>query len=236
MDSYYRLKRGECFRKDLTGQRFGRLVVKSMEYNPGGKTYVNCVCDCGNTIKIPNTYLTTGDTTSCGCYQKERAKECNMKDHTGSISYYGIEFIRKASQNNKGQWLWECRCGVCDSIFIALPAKVLNGHITSCGCAKRSSKERLISEFLDKHNIKYIPEKTFDDCKNIHKLRFDFYLIDFNYVIEYQGKQHYEPVSLFGGDKEYEQRVFNDSIKRKYCKEMVLIYLRYHTILKTMKL
>ena len=40
-------------------------------------------------------------------------------------------------------------------------------------------------------------QKTFDDCKNIHKLRFDFYLPKYNCVIETHGEQHYKDSTDF---------------------------------------
>ena len=49
--------------------------------------------------------------------------------------------------------------------------------------------EDKILEFL---NIKYEEQKTFEGLKYIGKLRFDFYLPDYNLCIEFQGKQHYE--------------------------------------------
>ena len=52
----------------------------------------------------------------------------------------------------------------------------------------------------------------------IVKLRFDFFLPEYNTLIEYQGEQHYRSVPLFGGDEGYKRRQENDRIKRDYCK------------------
>lgn len=65
--------------KDLTGGRFGRLTVLredgKYEYKTGAHSRINwkCVCDCGNETSVPTLHLTSGNTTSCGCYKKERA-------------------------------------------------------------------------------------------------------------------------------------------------------------------
>ena len=54
--------------KDLTGMRFGRLKAQyPLDQRKNGKVVWHCQCDCGNTIDVPITYLTTGDTLSCGC-------------------------------------------------------------------------------------------------------------------------------------------------------------------------
>ena len=217
MTTYYKQVQSERNRKDVSGMRFGSLVVDHMIYKRGDKTKVACICDCGNYIETYLTYVTSGDTTSCGCVQRRRASESNTKDFTGIKSEYGVEFIRRAQQNSRGVWMWLCRCPLCGCEFMALPAKVLNGHITSCGCSKRSSRERLISGILDSLNVKYAEEYVFHDCKNEYPLRFDFYLPNYNTVIEYQGEQHYRVVPQWGGHDGLIIRERNDEIKRLYC-------------------
>lgn len=58
--------------KDLTGQRFGRLLCKSQaEKNKRGDILWECVCDCGNTCFVASTSLKRGRTKSCGCLRNE---------------------------------------------------------------------------------------------------------------------------------------------------------------------
>ncbi len=56
---------------DLTGQRFGRLVVVERAGMDGQYPTWLCRCDCGNTIITRGTYLRRGDTQSCGCLHRE---------------------------------------------------------------------------------------------------------------------------------------------------------------------
>ena len=44
-------------------------------------------------------------------------------------------------------------------------------------------------------------------------------MTDFNLVIEYNGKQHYEPVELFGGIDGFVETVKRDKIKKKFCQD-----------------
>lgn len=62
---------------DLTGQRFGRLVVVSRGSNSSdGKARWNCRCDCGNmATNVLSSSLRQGRTRSCGCYRKEVVAE-----------------------------------------------------------------------------------------------------------------------------------------------------------------
>lgn len=54
-------------------------------------------------------------------------------------------------------------------------------------------------------------------------LRFDFAVFDdegnLDFLIEYQGKQHYQPVSKFGGSRGFYQQQYNDNLKREWCKK-----------------
>jgi len=57
-------------------------------------------------------------------------------------------------------------------------------------------------------------------------LQFDFYLPERNACIEYDGKQHYEPVDYFGGEKAFRLSLIRDGIKTAYCKEKGIPLLR----------
>jgi hypothetical protein len=68
---------------DLTGERFGRLLVIKMAHRPGrrGSSWL-CKCDCGNEIVVASRVLRSGDTKSCGCLQRDIARE-NAKKNKG---------------------------------------------------------------------------------------------------------------------------------------------------------
>ena len=220
MDKYYQQQRGANCHKDYTGMRFGRLTVENMIYQYGKRTYAHCICDCGNTIDVIASSLTRtdgGQTLSCGCLQRERATEACTKDFTGHVFESGVVALRPGYQSKSGAWMWVCRCPHCNSEFMALPAKLNDKHIASCGCLKKSSGETMISGILDEMNIEYHTEYSFDDCCNILPLRFDFYIPKHNTLIEYQGQQHYASIEYWGGDEAFELRQHNDQIKRDYC-------------------
>jgi len=107
--------------------------------------------------------------------------------------------------------------------------QILNDHIRGNaprGIAVESKGVREILKFLEDKKIRYKREHFYKDCKNINYLRFDFYLIDYNILIEYDGRQHFESVDLFGGDEEFKKRKINDTIKDQYCKKNRIPLLR----------
>lgn len=60
---------------DLTGKRFGRLVVMARDPDPkDSKTWWICECDCGETVSVRTALLISGKTRSCGCLHREELR------------------------------------------------------------------------------------------------------------------------------------------------------------------
>lgn len=103
----------------------------------------------------------------------------------------------------------------CGNKWWVEPTNFLSYH--SCVfCSPRSRGEDKISDILNKKGIAYEREKRFDGCKGKKKLPFDFYLNDFNILIEYDGIQHFKPSF---NEKEFKNIIINDEIKNKFCAE-----------------
>lgn len=58
-------------RIDVTGQRFGRLLVCAMVYEAGKDSKAQCVCDCGSAFTATVYNMRSGNTSSCGCLDRE---------------------------------------------------------------------------------------------------------------------------------------------------------------------
>ena len=88
---------------------------------------------------------------------------------------------------------------------------------------RASYGEIKIEEILKEYGMIFKMEYIFPDLRspNGKPLRFDFAVFDdegkIDFLIEYQGKQHYEPSSKFGGTKGFYQQQFNDNKKRRFC-------------------
>lgn len=222
--------------RDIDGQRFGKLIVLETIWD-NGKPKVRCKCDCGNEIILNKNDVQSGHTLSCGCLHKEVTSKTNTKDWTNIVSDYGVEFISQSRQNKAGQWLWYCKCPICNDIFEALPAKIMGGHTTSCGCKIQSSGERLIKKTLDELNIKYIQQYSFNDNVYKYKLKFDFALLNDNdevfCLLEYDGRQHYDSIEFFGGEEQFIETQKRDLIKDEYCKNNKLLLIRLPYYLTT---
>lgn len=129
---------------------------------------------------------------------------------------------QKASTYKKGKIL--------DSFFVPTKKpKPIND--AKPGSVFNSFGESVISDWLRKHQIKFIREKKFADLinpKTNQHLRFDFYLPDHKICIEFDGIQHFQYCEEFDkGDKSLlGKRQFNDNYKNGYCKYKNLKILR----------
>ncbi|WNM50932.1 HNH endonuclease [Staphylococcus phage Alsa_3] len=86
-----------------------------------------------------------------------------------------------------------------------------------CPHCKKSIGESLVEMFLVENDINFETQKKFTDLKLKSNLSYDFYLPDFNILIEYQGEQHYKPIKHFGGKKTFENQKMIDNIKKQYA-------------------
>lgn len=63
--------------QDLSGLRFGRLVVMTFSHRANNNLYWHAKCDCGNQTVVRGAHLRNERTKSCGCLNREKAKENN---------------------------------------------------------------------------------------------------------------------------------------------------------------
>ena len=93
-----------------------------------------------------------------------------------------------------------------------------------------SSRERMIKRILDEIGVDYAEQKRFPDCKNKYTLPFDFAVFNLdksiNCLIEYDGKQHFLSIPMYGGDEALRQTQERDAIKNEYCKKHNIPLLR----------
>ena len=104
-------------------------------------------------------------------------------------------------------------------------------HYRGSGCPKCNSSrgEGSIRRILKELNLVFEEQKSFENLVHKSKLRCDFYLPRLNCVIEFNGLQHYEPISVFGGAEGLRKTQKRDMIKYEYLlkHEITLIVVRY---------
>lgn len=199
-------------RRDLTGMRFGKLVVLRVdeERTKDGKVYWICRCDCGNITSVQSTSLTrkTHGVKSCGCARnskeaKEKARitrESYPQDITG-MRFGRLTVIRKTNiksnrSSDNGAYLWECRCDCGNICYYSRYTLITPYGVRSCGCLYEDSRYKTNKNYctydLDNYDfgIGYCSNGTyfFFDKEDYEKIKEYSWWYDGRYVIAHSLK------------------------------------------------
>lgn len=229
--------------EDLTGKKFGKLTVLSQAEDEitskGRQIRWLCRCECGNEIITRGTSLRNGHTRSCGCLHSEAAMGIGLIDITGQkFGKWTVLYENGRLREPMGRLvpLWHCRCE-CGTERDLRAGTLRQGLSLSCGCYKyerlkmlsgqgfkMSKAEVCVNSYLSMNNFYYESQKIYSDLKSDsgYPLSYDFLVYKNGkpfLLIECQGKQHYEPVEYFGGEKQFLIQQKNDAYKKNYAKE-----------------
>lgn len=192
---------------DLLEKHFGELEV--IEYDEehskqNHRSYWKCKCSCGNIKTIRASDIVKAK--SCGCLKRL---------HLTNQKFGLLTVLDQAENTERGQTQWRCKCE-CGNITIVSGTKLIQSKVLSCGCLNESVGELNIKSLLTKNNIKFIKEYKFTD---LGLYRFDFYLPDYNRLIEFDGKQHYQESPFSSQNKTNNLPIIqhSDQIKNQYA-------------------
>jgi predicted RNA-binding Zn-ribbon protein involved in translation (DUF1610 family) len=203
----------------------------------GYRDRVCIICpEHGEFLQAPEDHMYGRGCPECG---KERVIEKNT---------YSIEkFIEKAKEVHGDKYdyskvnyidSYTKVCIICPEHgeFWQIPSSHLFGH----GCPKCAFEKSLnisisqgeleVMNILNKHNIEYKTQVPIESTiNNTGWMYVDFYIPSMNTIIEYNGRQHYIPVDLMGGQIHLKQQQARDEELRQYCKDnnIKLIEIRY---------
>lgn len=204
---------------NLIGKRFNRLtVIEKTEQRKDGMIVWKCLCDCGNIVYSPTSYLTSGDTGSCGCYWKDRVHETSAKNIVNQ-RFGKLIAIKATNRREAKNIIWECKCDCGNTTYISTHT-LLSGGSRSCGCTKSHGEEK-ISNILAANNIEFYGQKNFSTCRfpdTKELAKFDFF-INNQYLIEYDGEQHFHSTGGWNTKEHFKKVKQRDAYKNQWCKE-----------------
>lgn len=200
---------------DLTHQRFYHMTVLERVHKPNNNhTFWKCKCDCGNIFVSRADAILNNRVKSCGCGLGKYPNLIGNK--YGILTPLKIDLETSQSRH---RCYYYCKCD-CGNHTTVRSSQLLDGSTKSCGCL-RSFGEQQIASILQDNNIDFKREVSFNDLKGEKNfLYFDFGVYHNNilkYLIEYQGRQHYEPIEFFGGEQRFQQQIIYDNKKKEYC-------------------
>ena len=204
---------------DLAKQVHGDKYDYSKSNYLSSEKPIEIICKLhGPFLQIAGNHLNGDNCPICTGNQKSNTIEFIKKSkliHGDKFNYDKVEY-----KTNKTPIVITCpKLGHGD--FVMKP----NSHLSGQGCpvCSESRGEKLLSLILTELNIEFTRQAKFKDCTNLktgkycRKLPFDFYLPDFNTVIEYDGIQHFKGVEFWGGDNSFKTQQIRDTIKNQYC-------------------
>ena len=153
-------------RKDITGQRFGKLTaIAPTDKRSGGSVVRKCQCDCGNECEVRGSSLRSGSTQSCGCLNG------NKVDLTGQ-RFGKLTAIEPTDKRSGRTVVWKCRCDCGNGCEVAGDS-LQSGGTQSCGCSRIDDITgqrfgRLVAvEPTDKRSGRGVVWKCKCDCGNV---------------------------------------------------------------------
>ena len=213
------------------------LLTLTRRYKDGNQWKWDCDCDCGGQVSVPeyrlkNEILGIDDNTgSCGCLQEatnlgsKANRKGTIESKYSKITKGGCKVLCETPYRDSNRSkVYIAECPFCGKAFLTVGRT--SGK--SCGCQNgkppnkiedyilnhnyKSVEEKKIGTLLKKNNIFFECHKTYDDLVDKAQLPFDFF-VDNKYVIEYDGEQHFNPISFF--DYDYTHK--HDLMKNNYC-------------------
>lgn len=215
---------------DMTGKVCNNWVVveetipPTTVTNKSRATWWLCKClKCGRTKKFNGTDFRMKRIGECHCdYNYKRPKPSGNRIPGTAIineigNRYGKLTVESLAYTQDGLAYWNCLCD-CGNKTIVRGNALRTGAIKSCGCVV-SFKEQEIVQILKDESIDFQREYTFKDLVDQGYLRFDFAIFKdgiLKGLIEYQGRQHFEPAGKFNHFGLLQK---HDKLKEDYCKQ-----------------
>ena len=98
---------------------------------------------------------------------------------------------------------------------------MISGHTQSCGHCNLSKGELKIANILKENLINFEQQKTFESCRFLdtnYLAKFDFYLPDYNLLIEYDGEQHFSPLeNSWNNLNKFNKTIAHDNFKNEWA-------------------
>lgn len=137
--------------KDLSGQRFGRLVVQkqSGQKDKWGKPLHLCLCDCGKECLVTTSQLTSGCTKSCGCLSAENRGADASGERYGRLVALRSTGRLDTSVSGHNSYIWAFRCDCGKECEFPLRS-VRGGGRRSCGCLELENKQAQASAMQER--------------------------------------------------------------------------------------
>lgn len=183
------------------------------------KTPLECECKiCGYEYMGDPWRLTQG----IGCFKcaaKKNGERCRKTHEAYIKEVYKIwgDALTITTKYITAKDRIGVHCNVCHCEWSPIAESVIAGN--GCPNCNNSKGEFAVAKYLNENQISYEHPKKYSGLVGVggKSLSYDFYLPDYNLLIEVQGRQHREPIEFFGGEEQFEIQQEHDKRKREYA-------------------
>ena len=192
-------------------ENFGYELL-SKEYK-NNKTKLKLVCPNGNSWDIRFDHFKNG--VRCSCNKCKNNAPLKIEYVREKLQKEGYELLDEVYVNNHTPLTMKCPKG-----------HITNGTTwnnfkngTRCSMCRESKGEKRIIKWLENNNIDFVSQKKFDGLLGLgnKNLSYDFYLPQYNLLIEYQGEFH-DGTAHQQSKEDFKQQQEHDKRKREYAK------------------
>jgi hypothetical protein len=213
--------------KDYTGVICGCWEVIERDLNPKSKSHetfwISKCLNCGEIASVRKSDLDKKPRSCNNCKGNIISETLRLRDSSVwqiGDRYGKLTIIGKGEKrNNNSHHTYvkvQCDCGTGPfEVRLEHLKGQCHSRTISCGCASESAGELKIRQILENKHI------NFKAQYRIQNMVFDFVILNDNNeiikCIEFNGRQHYEPIDFFGGEEAFKQQQIRDSRKIDYC-------------------
>jgi hypothetical protein len=210
----------EIFQKRCS-ETWGDLYdISGLKDYKNNSTKFNVICKKhGNFTTTPNQLMTNHGCIKCGLERISESQRIEYDEFLEmKVETWGDTYVIK-KEDYGGYQSFKVYCKIHDFYWITNGSNFLKGHgCRRCGVTISKGESR-ITELLLEKNVLFLEQYKFIGMENKRGLRCDFYLSEYNIVIEFNGRQHYESIEFFGGLEGFKLTQYRDGLKQKYCQE-----------------
>lgn len=197
-------------------KEMGYVVLSTIDEYKDSSTKLRFICPKHGEQAVSYAKFSIGE--RCPICGKENMKRSTLsseivEERINSVNNNTLLNPHDYYRNNVCNLRILCSCG---NEYTTSLSSYESGYNRCPQCSKNTSKgELIIKEYLENNGINFEQQYKFDDCRDVRPLPFDFYLKQYNTIIEFDGQLHYLPIF---GEEQLKYTQYHDSIKNDYCK------------------
>lgn len=190
---------------------------------------------CKNHINNGSQFITYNNLKNgygckyCGQERTSNSKRLSFDEVSAIFLKNDMILLEQEYKNTQEKLMYICKNHKDIGIQYMSTVNAYKNHCPYCNIIKG---EKEILDFLIQFNIKFESHKSYDGLLGVNggKLSYDFYLPDFNLLIEYQGEQHEHSIDIFGGDDQFAIQKEHDKRKKTYadCHNIQFLEIWYY--------